>query len=762
MPIIYNPPSTEPIAVVGAKATYDLSDPDNLQTSIVTQFTSVANSGVQISDASQTGLNFGSGDFTLSAWVKYMDDVGEAWFVGKGNTSGFDAGYSIFRRGGIGSALVLRVSNGTISYEVVFNGTLNTWTHLTLRRTAGAVEGFLNGVKSASTVVIAGSSDSTDPFTIGNSGGPMAGGNHSVAHVIAWSRAVPDAEIAALSIGGIPIAPYVVAANHATDAVSYYPLNEPHAPRFDRFGSNDLVDVNAPGVEIGPNYYRADYHAGINRWVNKSDVSPGSFGDAECLSLPLCPTVNSQGIPEWSGSDAGLVSATGAIVQPATIVVVHAYASSAVTTYLIDGANSSDRMVVFKNSSQNRYFGGSTRGGPAADQQRHVQVAIFDGAGSSLMIDGVQVDTGNVGSNSLTGLSIGDRYDGADPMVGTIEAVLVFAEVLKPAAIAVINTLYGLAPPGGNTLTPPTDLVLDPSPTSILVTWVDSVDPETNYQLQISSDAGATWDSATFTAADVLTYLIETLTPGTPYSVRIRSLDNTGVSDWLEDSTSTQSTAIVSADQIAWLKTENFIPGTGVWTDNSPILEDFDQPSGGNGVVIPSWRNGEAAVSFVDRKLLRGPTAGFADTFLTEGTIFFVGRLVGSAFRRVFQGMPSSGTPYLCIRADNASNVILERQSTTSSLSVVASIAPDTDVIIGMRLSAGNVFHLNTNGIIYDGTLNPFGAEVGMDRWFLSGRDTDTASNYIAEFIIYETALTDPAFNSIMVELGAKYNLPVV
>lgn len=140
--------------------------------------------------------------------------------------------------------------------------------------------------------------------------------------------------------------------------------------------------------------------------------------------------------------------------QPFTIVTVGKYNNVARRNYMHDGKGSSNRMILNCGITPN-VFGinsGATIEGGASDTNPHMFQALYNGASSSLKKDGTQINSGNAGTNSYIGITIGSAYSGGGSTVhfeGNIAFVGVYYGSVESdpgwaAWKAVAATYYGL------------------------------------------------------------------------------------------------------------------------------------------------------------------------------------------------------------------------------------------------------------------------------------------------------------------------------
>jgi hypothetical protein len=106
-------------------------------------------SGDTLSLASQTALNFGTGDFTLEAWVYATTTLGDATCIFTAVTTG---GMMFGTNGGAGSGVwAIGRKNIAWDYSSSTVPAVNQWQHVAVCRSGTSVRIFINGVQSGTT-----------------------------------------------------------------------------------------------------------------------------------------------------------------------------------------------------------------------------------------------------------------------------------------------------------------------------------------------------------------------------------------------------------------------------------------------------------------------------------------------------------------------------------------------------------------------------------------------------------------------------------
>ena len=108
---------------------------------------------------------YGTGDFTIDAWVYITSNPGNyAYILGQGGTVGSSASFGIYIQSG-----VFKVYNNAVVITGTTSYSLNTWHHVVLTRGDGKLSLFLDGS-------LEGSTSNTNNITTGSTMGPTIGG----------------------------------------------------------------------------------------------------------------------------------------------------------------------------------------------------------------------------------------------------------------------------------------------------------------------------------------------------------------------------------------------------------------------------------------------------------------------------------------------------------------------------------------------------------------------------------------------------------
>lgn len=158
----------------------------------------------------------------------------------------------------------------------------------------------------------------------------------------------------------------------------------------------------------------------VGAWADKSG-NTNDVKQAVAGSRPAYRTNIRNGLPAllFDGTADFLKSVAfgAALTQPNTIFVVVYIPSTggAVFLAIVDGIVSTNRHLMTRRNSSNqlRIDAGASLDSTETLDKWVVWSALFNGASSQYWLDGVSEASGNAGTVTLTGLTVGARYDGA-------------------------------------------------------------------------------------------------------------------------------------------------------------------------------------------------------------------------------------------------------------------------------------------------------------------------------------------------------------
>jgi hypothetical protein len=213
--------------------------------------------------------------------------------------------------------------------------------------------------------------------------------------------------------------------------------------------------LDIPGCQF---WYDASQIVGLNdadpvaTW---SDLSGNARHATQATAgkRPLYRTNIVNGLPiiRFDGVDDNLAATGFTLNQPSTIVAVFVQRMDpAGNKGLLDGASADYSRYLFVGGSGNTlgvYAGGTPINGPTLTVgAAYYAVAIFNGASSSVRVNGGTATSGNAGSSGASGITIGSANNGAGGEYGQFDFGEIFAynSALSADYIADINAYAAL------------------------------------------------------------------------------------------------------------------------------------------------------------------------------------------------------------------------------------------------------------------------------------------------------------------------------
>ena len=345
-------------------------------------------SGDYLSIASNAAFNFGTGDFTIEAWV-YPTSFANDWFIASSSGAGgmffgFRPSVQGFGWGQTGIAW---------NYEVT-SGTINAWQHVAVSRSGTSMRLFVNGVQVGTTQTNSTSYDlSTTSLTIGSQGvNYFLPGNLSNLRIVKGTA--------------------VYTANFTPSTT---PLTAITNTSLLTCQSNTFVDNSPNNFSITP---FGDAKTTIQNPFGASTVSQYFDGSGDYLTIPASSNVtlgtNNHTIECW-------YYATGSQQSGMTL---WAYASGSTNT------ETNSYYLSIGNGSGNLLLGNGGGGwginiaftSPSQNAWHHVAV-VRSGNVFTLYFDGVSVGTGTYSANITSQVSfpfeIGGQITGSGTLGGT-------------------------------------------------------------------------------------------------------------------------------------------------------------------------------------------------------------------------------------------------------------------------------------------------------------------------------------------------------
>lgn len=190
----------------------------------------------------------------------------------------------------------------------------------------------------------------------------------------------------------------------------------------------------------------------VGGWKDKS-VNANHVTQAVTAAKPTLVSVNANfnNQPTISFVTDDLLRTTfSAIAQPNEIFCVMKYDSGVPDgTIAIDGEGAG-RNVIFKSAgSIFSIFAGAVLEGRPWDSNTHILGGVFDGANSLVIVDGVIVGTGDPGSDSLIGLTVGAALADVNYLDGDIAEIIIYNRALaiseRNQVEQYLSSRYGIA-----------------------------------------------------------------------------------------------------------------------------------------------------------------------------------------------------------------------------------------------------------------------------------------------------------------------------
>lgn len=153
--------------------------------------------------------------------------------------------------------------------------------------------------------------------------------------------------------------------------------------------------------------------------------------------------LDSQPVLEFDGGDElrGAFNG-GALSQPVTIIAVAQLDGSVLNDnnnyFICDGDDASNRLALYKWGSTNpdamTIYGGSNVSGDAPDANWHIYMVHFNTASSEFWRGGTSEASGNAGSNTMDGATLGSSQSGGG-WVGKIAALFIIDGLASDAVL---------------------------------------------------------------------------------------------------------------------------------------------------------------------------------------------------------------------------------------------------------------------------------------------------------------------------------------
>lgn len=149
---------------------------------------------------------------------------------------------------------------------------------------------------------------------------------------------------------------------------------------------------------------------------------------------------------EFVIADAILIKPVDGVLQPTTMFVVSKFEASGVESIAVDGIDSIVRQSFGMTASNKPFIQANTQVADDADIPLvpTIYTIQFNGASSKLWKNGILQTTGNAGTEPLSGLTIGARYDGGSSFFdGDIYEIVIADAVMDNADMNVVGAFFG-------------------------------------------------------------------------------------------------------------------------------------------------------------------------------------------------------------------------------------------------------------------------------------------------------------------------------
>lgn len=278
---------------------------------------------------------------------------------------------------------------------VVYDGTLAAANRVTVYVNGSAEAGVVSGTIPAALTV------SARPLEIGGlSASATADG--AIARLGFSSQALSGAALTAAHTSTFWAD--MTAARQA-DWFSFYNLCEASGTRVDSTGLNNLTPTNGPTVAAGPGEGLCVNNSPCKRVTDYSGNSRNLL-QATVSAQPIWLASGQNGLPvlRFTSANSTTIKATYTLAQPADVFAAFAWTGQ---DYALDGG-SLHAMALLTNGADAQMYAGSF--GPALTSPStafHVFRMLFSGASSVFSIDSGADATGNPGTATTAGLTVG-------------------------------------------------------------------------------------------------------------------------------------------------------------------------------------------------------------------------------------------------------------------------------------------------------------------------------------------------------------------
>lgn len=180
--------------------------------------------------------------------------------------------------------------------------------------------------------------------------------------------------------------------------------------------------------------------------TNAVNASPGTTSPLIVIN-GATSTLNGNPALQFGVSGNSSLLFTKSLSQPTTIALASRLSSQKVNSNYTDGHTGPVRQIIGSNAGDTQftlYAGTTVLSGGTLDLLSHAIFGIFNGASSSLIVDGTTTITGNPGTNGITTQTIGggDGGGGIVAVNGWIGEYIVFPSALGSTDQATIRASW--------------------------------------------------------------------------------------------------------------------------------------------------------------------------------------------------------------------------------------------------------------------------------------------------------------------------------
>lgn len=191
----------------------------------------------------------------------------------------------------------------------------------------------------------------------------------------------------------------------------------------------------------------------VSQWNDKGPLQE-HLVQATGIEQPIIDTVTLNGlrVMQFDGDDWMQTTFTSSIVNPVTFFIVAKRDAIALDNYFYDGITSGTRKanLVISNERVEMFGGNAVLVAPPGSHVAEVQLHenVYNGTSSTYVIDGTTVASGNAGTSTLTGLTVGAAFNLASELTGFIAEIVMFNGTIEGATLVTmrdyLNNKWGL------------------------------------------------------------------------------------------------------------------------------------------------------------------------------------------------------------------------------------------------------------------------------------------------------------------------------